>query len=236
MIRYIAHFKDNSQFSLYGDDYFNDKAIFNRHHHSNLVDFSKNVAAKNRPYKVSDQYKNIEILFNNDAEFDEWYKINQCSEPDFGFKTIESKNDIIESKEIIIQEAFEKIDRMIDFIKLEIENLTIERQFNHWRIDGGYKVLDTITKTSIESINRIKEINILPLNLVEKLDLIFRIPSTTHSHKTDLISYSRKSLEIDTNLLLKLLRENLELINSNKNDLIKMTKNDNFGLWWQFWK
>lgn len=83
MNRFKVTFADNSTFTLFGEEYFADKAIFFKAHQSNLEWFQKVVKEKGRPVKVRDIQENVSMLFESEKDFDAWYVENQSKTIDF---------------------------------------------------------------------------------------------------------------------------------------------------------
>lgn len=204
MIRYKATFKDDTQYSLYGEDYFNDKAIFWRHHQSNLVNFSNCVAEKGRPVNILDTYSNTLIELNSPDEFDIWYRKNQSSEFEFGFSDCDSREEIYRA-------GIERSNKMIEFLKQEIKALEKEH-FDIWRIEGGYKEFATIINTSLRSLENIKKKSSQYEDLINKLETIFNSLLVTALNGHNIIDYSNKGKEIIPGDLLKLCQLNLDIL------------------------
>ncbi|WP_440066948.1 hypothetical protein [Tenacibaculum discolor] len=180
-MRYNAIFKDGSQFSLFGSEYFNDMHVFWKSHQSNLIRFSAEVCKKGRPIKVIDNEN--EIVFNNELEFDNWYKMNQSQQLDFGFSHLTDN-------ETIFDEGKVKIDKMIEFLETELNDLKT-KPFDPWKHDGGYKELDQLCHISIISLEIINS----KIGLNDKLRLIktcFETPIKFVIDNHNILTYRKK--------------------------------------------
>lgn len=202
MIRYKAEFTDGTEFSLFGEDYFNDKPTFNRHHQTNVVDFCVFVAEKGFPIRIKDIYLGESLGFQNIESFNFWFQRHQSIDFDFGFSGLVSLADIE-------NECIKRIDDIINFLIIELKELLSIKEFNPWRLDGGYKSLERTCRVSIASLescnarlnfssyklNVIKEIFIVPMNKIDNLSLI---------------SYSKTHSDIVPEILIELCAKNLE--------------------------
>ena len=113
MIRYKAEFNDGTEFSLFGEDYFNDKAIFNRHHQTNVDDFCVVVAEKGFPVSIEDLYVKESLGFQNMETFKLWFQSHQSIAFDFGFSGLENLTDIE-------NECKKRIYNIINFLTIEL--------------------------------------------------------------------------------------------------------------------
>ena len=213
MIRYKAEFKDGAEFSLFGEDYFNDKPTFNRHHQTNVVAFCVIVAEKGFPIKIKDVYLEESQSFQNIESFNLWFQRHQSIDFDFGFSDLENLNDIE-------NECKKRIDNIINFLTIELKELLSIKEFNPWRLDGGYKSLERTCRVSIASLEScntrlnfssyklsvMKEIFIVPVNEIDNLSLI---------------SYSKTHSDIVPEILIELCRKNLEKLKKLKLNIEK---------------
>jgi hypothetical protein len=216
MNRYSALFKDGSKFSLYGSDYFSDKAVFYRQHYSNLIAFSVEVAEKGFPIYITDNETEELLSFDKMESFCMWFENNQAKDIDFGFGEL---NYVLE----IENECYKRTDRLVSFILQEIKELKSEREFNPWRIDGGYKILDMTCKVAIVSIKKFESRTNLASDKLTIFKKLFAVPK-------DLIEYSKTFDKIQPEKLIQMCKFDLELILEFKKNL-ESTKS-----WWRIWK
>jgi hypothetical protein len=198
MNRYSASFKDGSKFTLYGSGYFNDKPVFYRHHYSNLVAFSVEVAEKGFPICITDNESNEILSFDNIEAFNLWFENNQAKDIDFGFTDL---NNLLE----VEKECNNRLDKLVSFLLQEVKELKSEREFNPWRIDGGYKFLDMVCKVTLVSIKNFESRTNITSNKLQVFKQIYSFPK-------DLIEYSKAFGEIQSEKLIEMCKSNLDLI------------------------
>lgn len=216
MNRYSVLFKDDSKYTLYGSDYFNDKAVFYRHHYSNIIAFSIEVAEKGYPICITDNESNELLNFDKMESFKLWFEKNQAKGIDFGFSELDDLNKIE-------NECFKRVDKLISFILQEIKELQSEQKFNTWRIDGGYKVLKMICNVSIVSINSFESRTISSSDKLTIFKRIFDIPK-------ELIDYSQTADKILPEKLIRMCKSDLSSILKLKKSLEPIKR------WWEIWK
>ncbi|WP_378187527.1 hypothetical protein ACE939_04180 [Aquimarina sp. W85] len=193
---YKIIFNDNSEFSLFDSSYYNDKAIFNIQHQSNLISFSVEIVNKGIPKKVIDESK-VKIEFNNDESFYSWFKRNQATEFDFGFANLNNEK-------LIKSECQKRNDLIIDNLRKEIDVLKPEVKFNPWRINGGYKKIEKLSLVTIKSIEKLENKKVKYLKSTKS---IFETVN-----ESGLIDYSKKHDSIDQKKLLDLCQTTLKKI------------------------
>lgn len=216
MNRYSALFKDGSKYTLFGSEYFNDKAVFYRYHYSNLIAFSVEVAEKGYPICITDNESKESLKFDKMETFKIWFENNQAKGIDFGFSDLE---DITE----IENECYKRVDKLISFILQEIKELQSEQNFNLWRIDGGYKVLKMICNVSIVSINSFESKKISSSDKLTIFKRIFDVPK-------ELVDYSQTFDNIQPEKLIRMCKSNLGLVLDLKKSLEPIKR------WWEIWK
>lgn len=147
-MRYKAKFDNGTIYSLFGEDYFTDKAVFWRAHQSNLIEFSVLVCKLGHPIEINDSIANTVIYFTNKQAFETWFGQNQSKEIDFGFSDLKER-------ETIVFECLNRLEQIEQVLNEEIQVLNSE-PLNPWRFDGGYKPLEKLSQLGICSINKIK--------------------------------------------------------------------------------
>lgn len=206
-MRYKVIFKDKSECSLLGEEYFNDKRIFWISHQSKLISFSEDVCRKGRPVKVIDSMNQNEVLFSNDQEFDDWYTKNQSRDLDFGFSHLTKESEIV-------TEAKTRINQILDFLKDELATLQ-ENTLNPWRIDGGYKELEKkliVAQTSIEVIES-RNPEFSKSETFQKIKKGFEIPQEIKVDDLNIVAFSKQAHEkLEQSKLIDLCKSNIERI------------------------
>jgi hypothetical protein len=203
-MRYKTIFTDNTEHFLFGEEFFSDTAVRNRVHHTNLIDFSIVVCEKGRPIEVFDSIKNEQIKFESTAHFDNWFYKNQSSIMDFGF------SDLSKIEEII-QEGHKRVNIMLDYFDEELIKLE-QSTFDPWRIDGGYKELEKISKLGITSMNILQSKNkhLLKNEEFNKLNMCFNVINKTRIGNHNIITFSKLQHEqLDANILRQFCRQNI---------------------------
>jgi len=196
-----AIFNDNSEFSLYDSSYFNDKAIFNLKHQSNLISFSVKIAEYGIPKSIIDDSENT-IEFKNSESFETWFKRYQSVSFDFGFA------DKVDKKEITA-ECKKRNDLIIELLTNEIKELKKEQKFNTWRLNGGYKNIEKLVLVTNKSIEQLENKKVEYLKTTK---LIFKIVE-----KSNIISHSKKHNEIEPDKLLTQIEKTLKKIEKTNN-------------------
>lgn len=208
-MRYIAIFKDGSQYSLFGSDYFNDKAVFWRSHQTNLVGFSVNVCSRGRPVEIIDGVE--KIFFKTDSEFDHWYLRNQSKHIDFGFSHLSENKEILE-------DAINRIGEIIKFIETELEELKAY-PFDPWKYDGGYKELNKMCLLGITSLTKILSGNDLDSSLY-LIKQCFETPDNMIIDQHSIFSYKKLAHEkINPNRLIEFCEINIDTITKKLNEI-----------------
>tara|TARA_B100000963_G_C22415679_1_gene575323 strand:- start:121 stop:756 length:636 start_codon:yes stop_codon:yes gene_type:complete len=206
-MRYKAIFKDKSQHSLFGEEYFADKRVFWVSHQSNLLGFSVDVCKKGRPIKIFDSTNQTEIIFNNDRDFDDWFTKNQSSDFDFGFSCLTNESEIID-------ELKKRINQILYFLKEELSILETS-VLNPWRIDGGYKELEkklVLAQNSIELIES-KNSEISKSDTFRKTKKGFEVLKEIKIDNQDIIAFSKQTHEkLEQSKLIDLCKLNIKRI------------------------
>ena len=206
-MRYKATFADNTEYSLFGPEYFGDKPVFWRSHQSNLIGFSVEVCVKGRPKKVLDTINQVEIKFNINEEFDDWFIKNQSRDFDFGFSSMAKESDVI-------FEASRRAEEIVELFKSELMILK-NYPFDAWRIDGGYKELEKKIKIGLSSMKLIESRNpnySKSINF-QKLKKIFRVPFESKIENFNILSISKQSHDkLEVSSLIELCNLNIKKI------------------------
>ncbi|GGD72639.1 hypothetical protein GCM10011514_40930 [Emticicia aquatilis] len=216
MNRYSVQFKDGREYTLYGSDYFNDKAVFYRHHYSNLIAFSVVVAENGYPISIKDNESKELLNFDKMESFKLWFEKNQAKGIDFGFSELDDLKKIE-------NECYIRVNKIISFILQEIKELQSEQKFDTWRIDGGYKVLKMICNVSIVSINSFESRTNLSSNKLTIFKRIFDTPK-------ELVDYSQTADKIKPEKLIRMCKSDLNSILNLKKSLEPIKR------WWEIWK
>ena len=191
-MRFKVTFKDGTIYSLYGQEYFADKAVFWRSHQTNLIGFSLKVCELGTPIEIEDVLLKNGIRYGNQAEFLEWFKRHQSSEADFGFGKLADRQKII-------NEILRRLSQIEIILKEEIQKLNKE-PLNPWRVDGGYKQLEKASKLGVCSLKRINRSHpdLFNDDLLNILIDCFSVPIQAKIENETIISYSQgqhKNLE-----------------------------------------
>lgn len=207
MVRYIAKFEDGRNFLLYDEEYYNDKAVFWRSHVSNAFGFMVEVCKKGIPIEVLDKKADKLIKFESRQDFTEWFEKNQALKPDFGFSELSNE-------EAIIKEAKKRVNELMEYFQLEIQELK-EKNFNPWRIDGGYKQIELASNLGFYSIENIQNKNIIDAteSFINIYKECFLIPTKMKVDDETVIAYSKKGHEeLNPIKLIRFCEANLQAI------------------------
>jgi hypothetical protein len=204
VIRYQIEFRDGSQFGLYGEEYFGDKAVFWRHHQAHLIGFSEEVCVRGRPVALFDHLKQLRIPFGSPLAFDQWFHSNQSKSLDFGFSELSEPGRIQE-------EGLVRLEEMVQFLENEI-GLLRGKKLDPWRIDGGYRALEHTARLGALSLEIIFQDHphLYQHPWLKRMKEGFEIPTSGNADHPDLISYAKsKHEDLDKKLLLELCLYNL---------------------------
>ena len=214
-MRYSVTFKDLSEFSLYGEEYFADKAIFWRVHQTHLISFRLYICKKGYPIQVHDELNNELKSFKEPIEFIEWFKKHQSPNTDFGFGELDNSDEIV----VAIKH---RLKRILDWHKRELNDLS-SKKFDAWRLDGGYKELELITQLGLASFQVLEQKNeIIPKSPEYiKLKNGIALPLESKINSINIINYSKQAQDkLNKERLIEFCKQNISLLEPLINETI----------------